>query len=479
MRKIFRGLEQYGSGSPSEQATRFRLDKLFPEVIKRARAKSATSTLGSVDLLVSLSGFSPATTILAYELVRPKQLFIISSEGTADSIDVINEHLVVSRRLAAKNFRHEACDGTNPLMIYRLVKAEVAKLERGRSGEDEKRSRLAVLIDITGGKKVMSAAAALVAWQLDLRLCYIDSEYDGEMRQPIPGTERLLILDNPTAIFGDQELESALETFRSGAFAIARERFSILAESMSEPSRARLLRDIAALYQAWSDLDMERLPVLADQVSKELTNPLARVSGATERQLVRQLDFIRLLIHEDRAFYKVLNFYVLGEHYSECHRIDFAALFYYRTIEGSFQQRLRLRFGDFDCGNPQYGLTGVAESDLLDRYNQLIQRFGWPAVTALPRKLGLMDAAVILHVLDDSLLRRIDVKDAKGLNYLSKQTEVRNRSVLAHGYQCVTDRECSQLRALALNCLRALWGLHRAGEDVDILCATLKFVRDF
>ncbi len=474
MRNIFRGLEEYGAGSPSEQATRFRLDKLFPEVVRRARANSATQALPEVDLLVSLSGFSPATTILAFELVRPEQLFVISSEGTTASIDVIHEHLV-PRILPARHFRHKSCDGTNPLAIYRLVKDEVAGLARSRPSAESRRPT--VLIDITGGKKVMSAAAALVAWQLDTRLCYIDSMYDGEMRQPIPGSERLLILDNPTAIFGDQELESAVETFRSGAFAVAHERFAMLAESMSEPSRARLLRDIAALYQAWSDLDLERLPVLADQVSRELASPLAGVNSSTERQLARQLEFIGHLI-QDGSFIKVLNFYVLGEHYSRLSRTDFAALLYYRTIEGAFQQRLGLRFSGFDCASPQYQLMDVAEEDLLRGYNRVIQQLGWPAVTALPRKIGLMNAAVLLHALDDSLLRRIDIKDAKGLNYLSKQAEVRNKSVLAHGYQCVSARECQLLRALALNCLRALWGLHQPDQDVDLLCQTLRFVQD-
>lgn len=482
MRKIFRGLESYGSGSPSEQATRFRLEEMFPEVIDRARASSATSAPPQVDLLVSLSGFSPATTILAFELVRPKNLFVISSEGTAGSIDVINDHLV-PRRLRASQFRHKSCDGTDPLAIYRLVKDEVAGLTSDRSADtrgsgSRQACQPSVIIDITGGKKVMSAAAALVAWQLDLRLCYIDSRYDGEMRQPIPGTERLLILDNPTAIFGDQELEAALETFRSGAFAVAQERFAVLAESMSEPSRARFLRDLADLYQAWSDLDLARLPSLAEQIGKGLADPLTRVNSATAEQLREQLSFIKLLVQGGSCL-QVLNFYVLAEHYYELHRIDFAALLYYRTIEGCFQQRLGLRFPGFDCSCADYQLLGIPADDLLARFNAVITRIGRPAVTAVPVKLGLMDAAVLLTVLGDSLLRQIDIRDAKGLSYLSRQAEARNKSVLAHGHECVTEKECAPLRTLALRCLRALWALHRPGEDVDILGQTLRFVQDF
>lgn len=483
MRKIFRGLDSYGPGSPAEQATRFRLEKMFPEVIKRAREKSMARTpQQQVDLLVSLSGFSPATTILAFELVRPKRLFVISSEGTTGSIDVINDHLV-PRRLRASQFRHKPCDGTDPLAIYLLVKEEVAGLSsparglRGGGGRHEA-GQPSVIIDITGGKKVMSAAAALAAWQLDLRLCYIDSRYDGEMRQPIPGTEELLILDNPTAIFGEQELDAALVTFRSGAFAAAQERFAALAESMSEPSRARLLRDIADLYQAWSDLDLARLSSLADQVGKGLADPRTRLSSATAEQLCEQLKFIGLLV-QGGTFLQVLNFYVLGEHYSELHRTDFAALLYYRAVEGCFQQRLGLRFPGFDCASARYEPTGVPADDLLGRFNAIIERIGRPAVTAMPVKIGLMDAAVLLHVLDDSLLSRIDIQHAKGLSYLSKQTEARNRSVLAHGHECVTAQDCARLRTLALRCLRALWSLHRPGEDVDTLCRTLRFVREF
>jgi Csm6 HEPN domain len=456
---------------------------MFPEVIRRARDQAGTSSPREVDLLVSLSGFSPATTILAFELVRPRRLFVISSKGTAGSIDVINEHLV-PRRLRASQFQHKSCDGTDPLAIYQLVREQVAELAADCSGDTRDGSaareagRLSVIIDITGGKKVMSAAAALVAWQLDCRLCYIDSLYDGEMRQPIPGTEKLLILENPRTIFGDQELEAALETFRSGAFAVAQERFAVLAESMSEPSRARLLRDVAGLYQAWSDLDLARLPVLAGKVEKELTDPLASVSSAAAGQLHEQLRFIGRLARGG-AFLQVLNFYVLSEHYRELYRTDFAALLYYRTIEGCFQQRLALRFPGFDCGNAQYQLIDVAPGHLLDRFNAVVERIGWHAVTALPVKIGLMDAAVLLHVLDDTLLQKINIRDVKGLSYLSKQAEARNKSILAHGHECVTAKECDGLRELARRCLSVLWVLHRPGEDVDALCETLKFVRDF
>jgi hypothetical protein len=89
-----------------------------------------------------------------------------------------------------------------------------------------------------------------------------------------------------------------------------------------------------------------------------------------------------------------------------------------------------------------------------------------------------MSAAVLLHVLKDPLLTRVNITDVKGLSHLSRQAEARNQSVLAHGYHSVSPGDCGQLRSTAQRCLRALWGLHQPEEDIDALCATLAFVRD-
>jgi hypothetical protein len=83
-------------------------------------------------------------------------------------------------RLPLSQFEPRYCDPVDPLEIYEIVKKAV--LPR----QPDERPRKAI-IDITGGKKVMSAGAALAASQLDLQMCYIDSDFDPEMRQARPG----------------------------------------------------------------------------------------------------------------------------------------------------------------------------------------------------------------------------------------------------------------------------------------------------
>ncbi|MFD0591991.1 hypothetical protein ACFQZ4_04970 [Catellatospora coxensis] len=66
----------------------------------------------------------------------------------------------------------------------------------------------------------MSAGAALAAAQLDLAMCYIDSDFDPEMRQALPGSERLCVLPNPTALFGDKDMAAAMAMFRAGLYPV-------------------------------------------------------------------------------------------------------------------------------------------------------------------------------------------------------------------------------------------------------------------
>ena len=472
MRRIFRGEETYGEGTPSEQATAYRFAEMLPQVILRAQRNSSAGGRPRVDLLVSLSGFSPATTILAYELLRPKQLFVISSEGTDHSIDVIHDYVVRPDRLAARHFNHEPCDGTDPLSIYQEVKKRVAP--------DRAAARPAsAIIDITGGKKVMSAAAALVAWRLNLRLCYVDSRYDPEMRQPFPGTERLLIVDNPATLFREDETQAALETFRSGAFAAAQERFARLAESVPEPGHARFLRDLAGLYQAYSDFDLENLQTWIDRTRRSLEDPQSKVAGLAAGRVRHQLGYLEDLAGRGEFIRFLPNFFVLGQHYQELRRLDFAALLYYRTAEGCFAERLKLGYAGFDCGRPDYGRLPLPEDQVLATFNLIRTKLGLPAAASLPQKIGFVDAAIILHALDDRMLRRLKITNDRGLSHLAQLTEGRNMSLLAHGQQRVTTDQCKHLEGQARQILRALWELHGPpGENIHEVCEGLRFLRD-
>ena len=467
LRRIFRGEERYGDGPAAEQARRYRLTELLPVTVAQARRNSAKVPREPVDLLVSLSGFSPETTILAYELLRPERLMIIGSDATRASVDVIHDAL----RLPLSRLDVRYCDPTDPLRIYQFVQ-EAAQSAPSRS--DGGRTR--VIIDITGGKKVMSASAALAAAQLDLPLCYIDGVFDPELRQSEPGTERLVILPNPTALFGDRELDVALVAFRHGAYAAAHARFAEVADAAYEPARARFLRDLADVYQAWCDLDFPGLPERVRAMRARLADASYRPSTALVQRLREQLTFLDTLAAQPDGPPLVLNFYLLGEHYRRLGRHDFAALLYYRTVESSLAGRLTSIASGFSPAGPDYALLPADPAELGARYRAAATAVHGREVSGLPARVGLMDSALLLYLLDDPVAARLGLANEKALRHLSGLTESRNRSVLAHGTRTVTAELSRVLGNLALRSLRACWELEYDGAAVDERIATLQFV---
>jgi hypothetical protein len=146
----------------------------------------------------------------------------------------------------------------------------------------------------------MSATAALAAWQLDLGLCYIDGDYDVELGQAVPGSDRLLLLDNPTSLFGEQEMKAAEHAFDGGAFDAARRRFEELATRLAQPGRARFMAALSALYQAWCDIDWKALPAAVDRV-KDTLRPIQRtLPEGTVAAVYAQLKYLDTLACRDR-----------------------------------------------------------------------------------------------------------------------------------------------------------------------------------
>jgi CRISPR-associated protein (TIGR02710 family) len=469
MQRIQRGEEAYGEGSPTLQATAFYVDHLLAEAAQRARAASALPDQ-QVDLLISVCGFAATPTLLTYELLQPRRLLVLRSQDATASVNLIGRYLIGGGRLDFEAFQHETVDPSDPLDMY----GKIAKWLDGRDG------RYAV-IDITGGRKVMSAAAALAAWQLDLGLVYVENRFDPVSRQPLPGQDRLIILENPTALFGEQEMAKALEAFRSGAFEAARERYSDICDRVLTPGRARLMRELAELYRAWCDLDLIALPDGVAGVRASLDTVRREVTAVTAEAIEEQLAFAGRLAGGDPAAI-VVSFYVLGRHYQRLGRHDFAALLFYRTIEACLTERLRLRYPGFDPEDCDYTLLGDARQ-VKGRYASVARLLDPPAAAGAPNRMTLFAAAVLLVAEGDDLARHAGFVDAVGdadpvrLEQLRQRTRARNKSVLAHGTQTISAGLTESLSVEAQQLLDGFWALHGDPVDLDAFCARLRFVR--
>jgi CRISPR-associated protein (TIGR02710 family) len=355
------------------------------------------------------------------------------------------------------------------LSIYWIVKEE---LDRLGSSEPNNGQSYAV-IDITGGRKVMSAAAALAAWQLKLDLAYLEGQFDPQTRHSVPGTDRMLILSDPTTLFGEQEMARALEMFRAGAFESARLRYGELCNRIAVPVRARYMQAVSEMYRAWCDLDLPALPAAVAAVQATLGQARRDLSAGHLSVLERQVDFVARLTAGDRSA-MVVCFYVLGLHYTGVGRHDFAALLFYRTIEGCLTRRLAHRFPGLDPDRMNWSLIGDATA-ARRRYVELARRLTGGSASA-PSRLGLMNAAILLAAEGDELTRRCGLSTMEELRALQQLSRLRNRSVLAHGFEAVAERDATGLRDQAHALLSGYWELHGDGA-LDELCTALRFLR--
>jgi CRISPR-associated protein (TIGR02710 family) len=442
---------------------------MLDDVVARVRDENL-ALRRPVDLLISMSGFSPLTTILAYELIRPARLLVIYSAQANASVDV------------HRHPRHRTGPPALPGLLAPLGRAHRSAGRvpggQGRAGEVAASDgrRPSAIIDITGGKKVMSAAAALAAWQLNLGLCYLDGEYDQEFRRVVPGNERPLLLDNPTALFGEQEMAAALETFRGGGFSSAHAQYQELCEQIAEPGRARFMRALSGLYRAWCDLDLASLPecIKAVEVARKAAH--RELTQQTSRRVAEQLTFLRSLTTDppDPAALLVC-FHVLGKHYADIGRHDFAALLFYRTVEGCLSRRLELSFRGFSCKRPDYRLLGDADK-VAAAYQQALVDTGGQDNKELPSRVSLIHAATLLYSLEDEFMVKAKLNTPGAIANLRDLAEIRNSSVLAHGYRTVTPDQSERLRVRAEHLLSVFWQLHGTRTNVRALCERLKFV---
>lgn len=465
-RRIYDAKEPYdGVGTPAEQASKYKRAEMVPAIVDQIRRDPAKPDLGEVDLLISLSGFSPETTVMAYEYLQPKRLLVIGTEQAFDGVDYIQHTL----QLTAARFEWQCVDPVDPLEIYREIKTAVAK---AASRSD---MRPNIIIDITGGKKVMSASAALAASQMDLPMCYVEGEADPWTKQSAPGTEKLISLANPTRLFGDREMDRAQDLLRHGSFGAAYDLYDRLSETSDRPAKARFGRDLALCYKAWCDFDSESLPERIARLRKRLVDPGYAPDLVIADRVRAQLDFLEELDASPGGPSLTLNFYLMGTHYRSQERNEFALLLFYRTLEHLLCRHLEERAPGFACDKPDWQLLSPDVALLELRYRGLAEQV-YQQSADMPRRIGLTDAALLLNALSDEVVAELGLAEAKALRHLRGVVEGRNRSMLAHGTANVGSELIGSFENYVLQLLRRYWSSQFGERKLSQMIDQLRFV---
>ncbi len=304
-----------------------------------------------------------------------------------------------------------------------------------------------VVVDFTGGTKCMSASIALQAKRWPCMFSYVgggERTKDG-VGVVAPGAERVVFQANPWDALGYQAVEDFVVLFDQRAFRAAARVADSAKKHVSLPDRKRelsALEQLAKAFDAWDQFDHATSKKGFHDVAKS-ANDLRAVFGAAKAESVRSA--INVVVkHLDElcqaappSRHHVLDLLANAKRRRDEGRIDDAVARLYRAIEAVGQVALKERHG-----------IESTEKVPLERVPEALRAEWASRASEGVVKLGLQDAYELLATLKDPLGEKFHDDT---LSETTSPLVARNRSILAHGFECVSDADFDRLWSAAFS----------------------------
>lgn len=304
-----------------------------------------------------------------------------------------------------------------------------------------------VVVDFTGGTKCMSTSVGLQASRWPCLFSYVGGSKrtkDG-VGVVVSGAEKVVYQANPWDALGYQAVEDFVVLFDQRAFLAAGNVAAAAKTRVSRPDRKRelaVLEHLAQAFDAWDRFDHKASNAMLENVTKS-ANDLRAVLGSPKGNAV--LDGAALLAGHLRELcqaappsrHHVLDLLANAKRRKDEGRIDDAVARLYRAIEAVAQVALKERHG-----------IESTEKIPLDRIPETLRREWASRANEGVVALGLQDAYGLLVSLKDPLGEKFR---SAVLNGTKSPLVARNRSILAHGFERVTENVFDKLWKTALS----------------------------
>lgn len=464
-----------------QEAEEFYEKKLMPLIDKDYQRRNKKKLFEKIDYLILTVGTSYEPLVLNINLLKPTKILFLYTEKS----ELTLEKVVDLCGLGVKDYEKRRVTETDPLTLYQRIKDSYLEW-----GKPEK-----IYIDITGGTKSMAAAAAMAGGLIDVQLVYVGcDDYLVDFRKPNPGTEQLIFVDNPIAIFGDLEIGKAMSLFEQCNYAGAKEKLERLKDTVPEPDVRQQLDFaymLAVAYESWDALDfvkandaMSRLnqAMLRDRRTHQtfllmdfrehfvkqgkLLGELKRIPGLLKES--KQKDIL-----QDKELMTALMFTMFqnARVREKQEKYDMASLLLYRLLEMIEQRRLaeyNLYVSRMDYANLDYKrvkLEGaVDEKRISDNMNKIREElFGKQFNRFLPTQISLLEGYMLLLAMGDEISRKENGRHFDFLKKLRSMVYLRNNSIFAHGLGPVGVTDYTRFRNFVIEVFEKYCSL----EEID------------
>lgn len=488
MTEKWKGLERK-TVKQREKADNFYETKLMKLIEEEFVANNSEKVYEKVEYLIMSVGTSYEPLVLDIQLLQPRRILFLYTETTESVLNKIAKYC----QLDPVRYSKRQVNETDPLDVYREIKAAYLKWNRPDK----------LYIDFTGGTKAMSAAAAMAGSVIKVQLIYIGSEqYLTDFRKPEPGSERLYYISNPIEIFGDLEIEKALELFDKYNYAGAREKLRELKETVPAPDirqQLSFVHDLAMVYEYWDALEFPQAYKAMCSLTKDLErdsrlNPdflMMDFLPALKRQeaVLKQLDELSGLLKEKKNMdilrgteYIVPLMFTMYEN-AEIRRkqkkYDMATLLLYRLLEMIEQRRLavyNLYISQMNYRDIIYNTERCPEMEgkdaderkrLLEKtvYDIRRQLFKRNVNRYLLDQISLLEGFILLLALNDEISEARAGQPIDKLRRVRSMVYLRNNSIFAHGLGPVSEEDFLKFRGFVLEIFREFCEVEKIDFD--------------
>lgn len=395
-------------------------------------------------LLICTVGGSPEPIVAALKQWHPVRVRFVHTPGTKEKVAEI-----------VPKAREEGIDldaGRYDLLELPDEQDFTTCVEQLRGLTDEVRAWAArgdgcqVVVDMTGGTKCMTAAMAIQASHWPCLFSYVGGKErtsDG-VGIVVSGSEIVRHAQNPWDALGHQAADDFVVLFDQHAYLAAANVAAATMRRVSRPDRKRelsSLEQLAKALDAWDRFDHTTSKNLLESVNKS-ANDLRAALGPTrgDRVLAGAAQLVTHLGQLEQAQppsrHHVLDLLANAKRRKDEGRFDDAVARLYRALEAIAQVSLKEGHG-----------VESTEKVPLEKVPEVL-RTTWAArATEGVVALGLQDDYALLAALGDHIGKQF--QDA-GLIGTKSPLVARNRSILAHGFERVTDAVFEKLWTSAL-----------------------------
>lgn len=450
--------------------------ELIKLIIKEFVKNNKEKKVEDVEYMIFSVGTSYEPLVLTLSLLKPKKILFLYTEKTENII----EKIVNICKLGSSRYSKSIVNETDSLEVYREIKKAYIQWEMPRK----------LYIDFTGGTKSMSVAAAMAGAMIEVQLVYVGTEhYLQHFRKPYPGSERICFIANPYEVFGDFEIEKAMNLFQQYDYAGASERLGLLCEKVPDPlirQQLRFIHLLSSAYEAWDSLDFSTAykcmcclnselqrdkklypkTVLMDQISQLQKQQLILSNLIEIPQLMIEKKNMDILKNHKYIVPLMFTMYKIADIREVQEKYDAATLMLYRLLE--MIEQCRLARYEINVSKPEYTeiqydfeqtpeYKGLNVQQCMEKYQEEVYRirtaiFKGQSGKFLPNHIALLDGFILLMALKDRLMfsekyaKAIDkIKHTRAMVYL------RNNSIFAHGFSPVGIKEFESFKKFVLN----------------------------